>query len=348
MKIQPIASPAAVQQAPTNQSSAREKAINAFVNAGNTQPETQVVQNQNAISAEELGAIQTPESNEEARQEVANEDTQVEAPKAVEPEDTPESRRFAQLAKREKQLRLQAQQIKQQEEQFKARQAEMEAKWAQAQQPTPIDATKYIDRERFKYDPIGALAEVGVSYEELTNQLINPVQKDPRVEATISRLEAKIQELENKNQEAAKQAAERETQQYQAALRQIETDVKALVANDPNFETIKETRSTKDVVELIEQTYQKDGVLLSVEEAAQLVEDYLVEEATKLTKIGKIQAKLAQSNASKVQATAQKTPAAQQQPKQPQPMKTLTNNNASSRQLSAKERAILAFKGELK
>jgi hypothetical protein len=73
------------------------------------------------------------------------------------------------------------------------------------------------------------------------------------------------------------------------------------------------------------------------------VEDYLVDEAVKLANIGKIKKRL--STAPAVPAKTEKqTPTN----KQPQTMKTLTNATASTRQLSARERALLAFKGELK
>lgn len=111
---------------------------------------------------------------------------------------------------------------------------------------------------------------------------------------------------------------------------------------DPYFETIKQTNSVSDVVDLITATYEKDGILLSVEEAAKEVEDYLVDEAMKLTRIGKIKQRLAASTTAKV--SQEQTPA----PKKQTQMKTLTNAASTTRQLSAKERAILAFRGELK
>ena len=52
---------------------------------------------------------------------------------------------------------------------------------------------------------------------------------------------------------------------------------------------------------------------------------------------------MAQANASQANSEVK----TQANTKQPQSMKTLTNAASSSRQLSAKERAILAFKGEL-
>ncbi|MDE2106538.1 MAG: hypothetical protein KGL39_55500, partial [Patescibacteria group bacterium] len=107
--------------------------------------------------------------------------------------------------------------------------------------------------------------------------------------------------------------------------------------------TIRATNSVKDVVDLIEQTFKEEGRVMDVEEAANEVENYLLEEIEKLTRIEKLKKRMEAKPAATPKSDEQ-TP----QKKQPQTMKTLTNAASSSRQLSAKERAILAFKGELK
>ena len=353
MKITPAGAP--TPQSTQGMASAMERAKAAFKAATPAtpppQPENPIVQNQNAISPEEASVVmkkddeqQTPPveaQTEDQSQEVSTEDTKP-------PVETPESRRFAQLARQEKAIRQRAQEMKAQEQALQQRQAELEARENSYKQQPPPDQTKYVSRDTFKLDPIAALAELGLSYEEITNAYINHTPQDPRVAATIAELKAELQAIKAANEEVKQKSVEHQTQQYQAAIKQLKTDTKALVDSDPNFETIKSTRSHDDVVDLIEQTYRKDGVLLSVEEAAQQVEDYLVEEALQLTKINKIKAKIAQNSAPKEQPQTAKNPAATaDNPKQPQ-MKTLTNNTASSRQLSAKERAILAFKGQLK
>jgi hypothetical protein len=80
---------------------------------------------------------------------------------------------------------------------------------------------------------------------------------------------------------------------------------------------------------------------MSVEEAAQQVEDYLADEAFKLSRLGKIQKRVQQAAQPKV---LQKTQAAQQTQTQ---MKTLTNATSSTRKMSSRERAILAMEGKL-
>lgn len=320
----------------SNQSDAKSRAIAAFnkgAQQATPQPQQTPVTNPNNISPEEMTAVRP------ATQQV--EEPQQDVPQA--PEQTPAeeqaNRRFILLAKQEKALRAREAAIKQ-------RETELAATQAQPQQPS-FDESKYISKDRFRQDPLAVMSETGLSYEELTNILINQPARDPRVDAEFNTLKAQIEELKQQNIATKQQAEEQQTQAYQTALKQIKTDVAALVKNDDAYEAIRTAGATQDVVDLIEQTYQKDGVLLSNEEAAQLVEEYLIEQGLKWTKLSKIQKRLGQSNASTTQAPSAKTSESTSQQQTPT-MKTLTNNNSSSRKLSSRERAVLAFNGELK
>ncbi len=329
MKVQPIAAPAA--QAQPQGQSARDKAVAAFMgsqNANAVSPQM-AVHNQNAITPEEITGndsvpMQTGQADVTETQQVDKVET---------PEQQQLSRQFAQLARQEK---INRQKFLQQDQALKAREAALQAK--ESQTPTAPDYSNHISKDLFRKDPLGALQQAGLSYDEVTQQFLNPTTVDPRLQSHIEGLEEKLKTFEDKFGSLEKSAQERETQAYNSALKQIEVDTKALVAADDTYEMIKATRSEKDVVQLIKETFDKDGTLLSVEEAAQEVEEYLLEEAYKLSNTNKIKAKLA--------AVAPK-PTVVQQPTQPQKtqMKTLTNAQSSTRQLSSRERAIAAFNG---
>jgi hypothetical protein len=205
--------------------------------------------------------------------------------------------------------------------------------------------SEYAKLSDLRRDPLAFLEKAGVTYDQLTNELLNPAPKNPHYEAKIDDMQSKIDALMERLEAGNKSQVENQQQQYQAAINQITLDAKALIKSNPiEFEAIAKTNSVRDVVELIEQTYAKDGIVLSVEEAAQEVENYLVEESfSTVSRIDKIKKRLAQNTASSAKTEAK----SQATPQKPQ-MKTLTNAASSSRQLSAKERAILAFKGELK
>lgn len=339
MKITPVASPLAIQQPPAVDK--RAAAIKAFEGAGQ-QPEAKVVQDQNNIGVEELGAVLQPgQTEEEETQEASPEADNAEEVKAPEKKvETADSRRYADLARREKAIRIKAQQ---QDQAMKAREAALTAREAELTgKASEYSPDKYLDRSKLKRDPLQALAEAGVTYEELTQQILNQGNRDPRMDSQVEELRNEIKALRAANEETKQSMSAKQTADYNAAVKQIGVDVKNLVKMDPYFETIKQTNSVSDVVDLITATYEKDGILLSVEEAAKEVEDYLVDEAMKLTRIGKIKQRLAASTTAKV--SQEQTPA----PKKQTQMKTLTNAASTTRQLSAKERAILAFRGELK
>ena len=356
MNVKPVASPHQVVTTQSNPTAQRNKAIEAF-KAGRSSYDTSPEQgesgqtnpnqghanhfiNPNNVSVEELSAVTSNnKSNELASSEEPSQAVPQETPQPKVERDPALSRQFAQLAKQERQLRAKVQ-------------AEMKAIETQkvelAQQQEQIKAKElqynegYISKNQLKTDTLRILADSGISYDELTQQILNSQTTDPRTESHIARLEAKISQLEEKANQGVKAQEEQQQQAYRAAVKQIETDVKNLVKMDPNFETIQATRSVSDVVELIEETYKKDGYVMTVEDACKEVEDYLVEEAMKVTRIGKIKRQLEQAGQPKPSQTA-KT-----QQTQPGTMKTLTNAAASTRKLSAKERAVLAFKGELK
>lgn len=345
MKVTPVGNPAAIQQNTTNSTDARARAI-AALTGGATQGNQQQhpVQNANQVSAEEVTAIKQVAETLETTDNVTpiEATTEVEAPK-VDPET---EKKFQELTRQERILRAkaqkQAQDLKAANDALTAREAALAAREKQ------LDPAKYIERARIKQETLGVLAEEGIDYNNLTEQLISQQAKDPRVEAQISRLEQTIKNLEAKLDSNEKAQGEQRTADYNNALKQIERDVQSLVKTDGEaYEAISKTNSVKDVVELIERTYKTDGVLLSIEEAATEVENFLVEESlNQVSRIDKIKKRLAQNAAS----TA--APKAEEKKTQAKPadtqMKTLTNAQASTRKLSAKERAVLAFKNELK
>lgn len=269
------------------------------------------------------------------------------APKAPETQtsDPKLSARVANLVKRERALMAKQRQMQQT---LQAKERELAAKEESLKTQQSVDLSKYIEKERLKSNPLGALEDAQLTYDELTQQYIAAQNRNPVYDNTINKLMSEINSLKSQIEEGKQQAIEQQNQSYKAAVAQIKADVTQLVNRNPAFETVKATRSIGDVVELIERVYKEEGRVMDIEEAATEVENYLVDEALKLTKIGKIKSKLAPKVAPSVSSTSTQSQT-DQATKQPQPMKTLTNqNSAISRQLTRVERAILAAKGELR
>ncbi len=332
-----VISPSQSTTKDTSTESARARAMAALMsNQGQAQP---AVPNQNNVSPEELGALKTDGQRDSSvsPQEATSEATiEPAAPKAPA---EPLSDKYAALARRERQLRNESNRLKAEREAFQAERAK-------PANPA-FDESKWISRDRLEQDLLGTLGESGYSYDRIVEQALNAQSQDPATKAALARLEAQIRAQDERNAKLQSSLDEQQVNQRKQAVNQIRSETTSLVKNDPAFETIKETNSIDDVVELIEKTFDQDGILLSVEEAAQAVEEHLVEEAMKITRISKIQQRLKQAaQAAPTKATQEGAiQAAQQQSAQ---SKTLTNNMGTTRQLSARERAILAAKGELK
>lgn len=338
------------QPAPTRtnvNTSSRERAIARIV--GTVAPEQAMppTEDQNIMDistvAKEPPAEAVQPEETQMRQSDVNEPTE-DTPPA--PKEELVSKQYALLAKKEKALRAkqlqQEQALREKEEAFKAREAAFMAKERQYTEG-------YISKDQFRQQPLSVLADMGISYDDLTQQLLNPAPVNPQLESHIRKLEAKIQELEQGTKDTSAKFQEQQQAAYSAAVKQLEHDVTKVVKSDPNFETVREMGAEKEVVNLIEQTYNKDGIILSVEEATQMVEDYLIEEALRMSKISKINSRLNPrasdsvrvSDAQKIQASSE------QQPKQTQ-TKTLTNAMGATKKLSGRERAMLAFEGHRK
>lgn len=242
------------------------------------------------------------------------------------PKVDPSADRFAQLARKEKALRAQARQLQEQQRSMQEQLTKSQSEW----------------KERVKSDPLTLLAEAGLTHDDITNLLLNSKPED----VELKRIKSELQALKSSQEEQFTKIQESQKAAYEQAVKQVRREVDILVNSNDAYETIKATNSQDAVVELIKQTYDEDGVLLSAEEASSMVEEYLTDEAMSLAKLKKIQSKLVPQEPS--------TPALEtQQAQKPQvTTRTLTNTiSASSKPLSAKdrrERAIMAFKGQLK
>lgn len=330
----------------SNQPSARERAIAKLL--GSQPNQSAPVQNPSAISAEEMGAVKAPSTEvdefEAAKQKAQkHQEEDVSSPESAPKEETkaeeteePLSSQYALLARKEKAIRQREQLLKQKEAELKAKEE------AKTSTPAPsIDPAKYVSKEDLAKDPFTILTEMGLTYDQLTELALNgPKPKEIEMMNELKALREELKAIKGETESTKKSFEEYQNQTESMGVNQLTKQATALVNSNPEFETIKETGSVGEVVELIKRTLKEDGVLLSVEEAAQEVENYLLEEALKLAKIKKIQQRLAPK--------APEAPKSPEQPKQQPQMKTLTNSVASTRPLSARERAILAFEGKLK
>jgi hypothetical protein len=186
-----------------------------------------------------------------------------------------------------------------------------------------------VDLAKLKSDPLGVLQAAGVTYDMLTEAIL---QSNDGSSAQIRALEAKLEALEKGVDE---KLTEREAQSERQVLAEMQKEASQLVAEGEDFELVRETKSVPDVMKLIEKTYRQTGEVLEVREALKMVEDYLIEESEKLAGISKIRKRFEPDPSGLL--------------RQPQPqMRTLTNRDTAHVPLTPKQRALAAFRGQLK
>lgn len=372
MKVQRVASPMMVKEVQTNtqvQADMRARAIAKMVPTQAVTPSTPIeapqapvthaqdtpVANPNQVAPEELSAIKAPtaptEELDAQGQNLTNSESSQAPTEDTKAEDPQLTARLQQLAKRERAARFK---IQQQEQALKSKEDAIAAKEAElAAREKALDPNQYVSKQRLKQNTLDVMAENEISYDQVTEQYLQAPGKNPQTEAALNRLAEENKQLRASIDEIKNGQKSAEENQYNQAIKQIERDATKLISSNDSYELIRNSGEVKEVVKLIEQTFKEEGYIMSVQEAAELVEKELEDRTIKFfEKTNKLKQRLApkpnpaqQASAATQVATEQKTSA---QAQQTQPMKTLTNANSSTRQLSARERALLAFKGQLK
>lgn len=209
--------------------------------------------------------------------------------------------------------------FQQQRRAFEDQKKEFEAAKAQGSDSIPLT--------QLKSDPLSVLQKAGVSYQELADAILNN-----QGSSEVNALKAEINALK---EGVDKKFVDRETQEKQRALASMQVNASKLIAEGDTYELVRETRSLPDVMRLIEKTYDMTGEVIEVPEALQLIEDELFKRNQKLAGLKKLQGLFKQPE-----------PVVQQQ--RPQGMRTLTNKDTASPVMTAKQRAMAAFYGNLK
>lgn len=211
-------------------------------------------------------------------------DTQVE-PVAPAPTETPKADSqeeiLARLAKKESALAKKWKELEAKEASQKVDEPALQSKFKATFEETL--------KQRIAEDPLGFMQEHGYDTDKLTELILNPpAPLSPEVKAMRAKLEALEQQLES----GTKAQEEQRSQAYNKAVEQIRNDVTSLVDTDEKFQTVKELQLHEAVVELIKQTFDSTGKLMSLEDAANEVEEYALNEALRVANLQKVQTKL--------------------------------------------------------
>ena len=288
------------------------------------QPEKET--NLGAISLSDNATSQTQtikmSPNKTPQEILTQQEPQVDAPAVVVPDESVQAKsepgatgtispELAQIAKERRALQL------------KERELEERAKALEAQPTNP----NMIDVERLKSSPLSVLQELGVTYEQLTNEILGNQSNNEIISLK--------QQLETLTKSVDEKFSQKDTQQEEAVYDYMSKEVDKLSNLQP-YKLIRETKSQDKVMELIKRSWRENGDILTEEEAMNLIETELREDAKRYAKlIGELETP---------ETPTEEEPAAPQVHKSV--TKTLTNKDSARPVMSRRQRAIAAALGQ--
>ena len=148
------------------------------------------------------------------------------------------------------------------------------------------DAEKYTQlKQKIAAKDYSAAEELGMTYAEYTQHLLDKQETADPKEAKITQLEKKLEELQ-KNQE------EQTVKEYQANQALWKEEIARVVDGNEEFSTIKDLNAYEIVLHHINDSFEEDGIELTAEQAAKEIEEELVKRAEKFASVTKIKKRL--------------------------------------------------------
>lgn len=156
---------------------------------------------------------------------------------------------------------------RQREQALDQREKDLEARLAEAEQYSQLK-TKLSSKD------FSSAEALGLTYQEYTEYLLNKQAGEDPEGQRFKALEDEIQALKKGNEEKA-------NQEYEETVAEYKSEIAKLVAESPDFPKTKKAQKEDAVLQLILDSWEEDGLQLSVDEAARDVEAHLTEEAKK-------------------------------------------------------------------
>jgi len=213
----------------------------------------------------------------------------VEAPPKVQTIDDKLSSKFAALSRKEKA-------IKQQEMQFKQTQSEMQKQLADLKAENERLLSEHSGyKTKIKERPLQTLKEEGLTFEQLTEMQLN--DENPTTEMLMKKMREELSaqsksELEALKKELADEKAKAESELQERTVSGYKKQImEHVTSNADKYELINLNDAAETVFSVVEQFYENEGRILSVEEAADYVEKHFEDEANKILNAKKFAAK---------------------------------------------------------
>jgi hypothetical protein len=237
----------------------------------------------------------------------------VEAQKPVEPvkpdpKEEDMSRRFAALSRQQKKLMEEQQRFKQEAKEWN--------EWKKS-------------KDQAKQNPLDYLKAAGLTPDDLVNHLINDGQ--PTLEQQVKALQEKLEGEEKRKQSEEQARLEaQEKEQEKKVIDDFKQKITEFINQDTDkYEAIAALKVQDQVWEIINANFQETGELMPIHEAAEQLENQIIEGAKTLLKLKKL-------------GLGQEPPQTNtpQSPKENLTAPTLTNKIAQASQSSAPQKTV--------
>lgn len=183
------------------------------------------------------------------------------------------AKKFNQVTESEKKLRLEEEALKAERQEFSSKQEAL---------------------ANLKTNPLKALGALGISFKDLAEQVLN--DEEPTTEQKLKTLEEQVlEDKRSRDEQSAKdkelwEAAE-EAEKHEAAVTTMEESkvtIKHLVDNgEGKYELIQSEKAYDLVWDTIQEVFNETNKVISFEDAADKVEDYLTKEVERFLGYGK-------------------------------------------------------------
>ena len=182
-------------------------------------------------------------------------------------EDSLFAKKFAALSRKEKAIR------------------EREEKLNLIEKESPFKDFEKLSKE----DPLSLLDKLGITYEDLTQRLLDKRETESDPDYKYSKLQKKVEQMEQQREEEEKQ---RLSDQQNKIINDYQATLNSFISeNDEKYEFIIANGAQDLVYTTISDHYQETNKILSNEEAANAVEEYLETKLENLSKLKKFKNK---------------------------------------------------------
>lgn len=129
-----------------------------------------------------------------------------------------------------------------------------------------------------------AAEELGMTYEQYTEYLLKKQASEDPGEQRYRNVESKLEQLQKAQEEQT-------VQEYQANQKLWKQEIAKTIEDNADFSTIKELGLQHIVLKHINDSFDEDGVELTVDQAAKEIEDAVIARAEKFASVSKIKKK---------------------------------------------------------